>query len=645
MGKMASAEDDPVRAEMQQNRAINGRLSRTAAAGNGSIQFATGRSHDPMFYWRQNNIPYDIYEQDVLKQIRFYCRMVYLTHPVLAAAIDIYSKYPIVGMELICKDKKLTDFYTDLFFDQLEYDEYFIDIGREYWTVGEAFPLGSFNEMLGIWEDDELLNPDTIDVIQSPFTKEPRFEMALPDSIKEIIEKREPKWEFEALMRSYPELKNYMHDDARMPVSGMLLRHLKFKADTFHPRGIPIMLRGFRAIIQEEMLNSAQDAIADRLYTPLILAKLGASASDLGTTQPWVPTQADIQAFNNALDVALAADFRVLTHHFAVDMEPVFGRESMPRFDSDFDRLMERELQVFGLSKTLLSGAGQGETYAADALNRDLVSQLLTAYQRKLKRLYRERAIIVAEAQEHYDYEVRGGKRYPIMEEVIEYDEETGEPRIVEQPKLLIPELHMRTMNLRAESEERAFVEGLVGAGVPISVRTRLVNVPIDFDDELEATKDEAVQQALAEQETRKAVYMALRNQGLPIPEDLRADFEPTAQGAEEVVDPMMGMLPAEEILPIEGEPGMVPEEPIEGEGATVIALPRNRMRPEESDEMREGMPKPAARTDAAAMTKDGEVDDRAGGLQFGPRHVGMRRHARVTKDTDLDSYQQGPAR
>jgi hypothetical protein len=68
----------------------------------------------------------------------------------------------------------------------------------------------------------------------------------------------------------------------------------------------------------------------------------------------------------------------------------------------------------------MLSGAGSGETYAADALNRDLISQLLgpptSATSSGSSGPLPE---VVAEAQEHYDYEERGGKRYPIMEEIL----------------------------------------------------------------------------------------------------------------------------------------------------------------------------------------------------------------------------------
>lgn len=678
-GRSQGAGDQPWSDMRQMRRARTASIS--GGVGGSSLTLATGRPRDLMFYWQQRNLPYDISDEAELKKLRALCRVIYATHPVIASAIDIFCKYPLVGMEFVCKDKALTEFYTELMFNQLNYEDYLIDVGREYWTVGEAWPLGSFNEDLGVWEADELIDPDDVFVERSPFLRDPRFEIKLPESLRKVIQTRQPKHEYDALMRSYPELAKFANDaNAKMPVSNILLKQLKFKGDTFHKRGIPILLRGLRAVMQEEMLNAAQDAIADRLYTPLILARLGASAEDLGTTSPWIPNDEDLAAFEDALDTALAADFRVLTHHFAVQMDTVFGRETMPNFDADFERLTERQLQVFGMSKTMLMGAGQGETYAADALNRDLISQLLTTYQRLLKRVMRDRMLVVAEAQEHYDYEVRGSKRYPVMEEVLEVDEETGEQRIVEQPKLLVPEVRMRTMNIRDEQTEQAFIEALRASGVPISMETRLTNIPINFKDEMEKVRQEQVDLAVEAQETRKATYLALKARRLPIPPDLAASFDPKALGAApptpqtgdtaapEARPQLLGVDPVNDSALVPGPEDMMsppgvpsPEQQLQqvetGPGGTVVQLPQNRMRPPESDEQRAGMPVAGARRFATREVQIEEDDEvrtvrtASASLTEGPSHVGMRRNASVNKNTPLGDaqpddpgYQQFPA-
>lgn len=512
-------------ATRRRTAALGGTLS-----GNGDgVTMATGRPRDPMFYWRQNNIPFDFTKPEELKKIREFCRLLYMTHPVVAACVDIYSKLPLQGMHLECKDDQIVEFYTDLFFDQLKFEDHLVSLGRQYWLSGEIFSLGMWNENLGVWDDEQLISPDNVEVESSLFIDKPRYLMKLPEQVRRVLTERQPVWEYEALISEYPELVAFAREDDLMPVSNYIMHQLRFEADDFSNRGISILMRAFRTIIQEEMLMTALDSIADRLYTPMIVAKLGASATDLGTDTPWIPTDEQKLEFNQSMDAALAGDFRILTTHFATNIETVFGRENVPDLTNDFDRITERILMAFGLSMTMLTGANAGETYAADALNRDVVTQLLTHYQRKLQQYFRERAEIVAEANEHFDYEIRNNERFLVTEDIWEIDEETGEQTLYEQPKLLYPELKFKILNLTDESAMSEFVEELAGTGVPIPIRERIKRTGIDFDDMIEVKTQETVELAVAEQRTRKELYMTLWAEGLPIPDDLIKDFRPQA--------------------------------------------------------------------------------------------------------------------
>jgi hypothetical protein len=649
--------------EARKNRRINARQAslgrRTAgyatggAGGSGfsDIQFATGRPRDPLFYWRQNNLPYDFSQNEELAKVRAFCRLLYQTDPIVGSCVDIFSKFPVVGAHLECKDKRLEEFYEDHFFgdEGLNYGEFLVDMGREYYTTGEAWPFATFNEDLGVWDDEELLNPDDLKVERSPFLKEPRFFTRLPWTIRQILTTRQPAWEYQKLVQEYPELAAYTAENAFMPVSGVLLRQLRFKGDTFNLRGLPLLTRAMRAMLQQEMLNTALDAIADRLYTPLILCKLGASATDLGTSVPWIPTDDDLENFELALDAALAGDFRALIHNFAVEMEPVFGRENMPDLTPDFERIEDRVLQVFGLSRTFLTGAGEGQTYAADALNKQLVEQLMTTYQRMLMRHVRQRALIVAEAQEHYDYEERNGRRFVIMEEVLETDEETGEKRITEQPKLLVPELKCAVLNFRDEDITRQFVEALRASGMPISQRTRSRGLGLDLDEERERSQDEAVADIVAQAETRKQAFIELRNAGLPVPADLMLDFAPKAQiegvppaiaGQQMMIDRIgTSPLPLPDLAPTPADQEMAEQE-MEATGGPVNAPPEGEgdeepppggdeeQVPPESSEQREGMPKAARR----GMPKQGALFRRS---------ERVRRTARLARAVD-EAHEEG---
>jgi hypothetical protein len=966
-------------AEMRLNRQANmQRLGVIGGGYNGSgISFATARPRDPMFYWREANLPFEYTKDEEMIRLRQYARLVYLTDPVMASCIDVYSYWPLTGMHVEHSDQLIQDFYEELFFDEnsgLNYEEFLPELLHEYWLTGEAFPLGHFNELLGIWEYDELINADDVKVVHSPFMREPRFEIKVPEDIRKIVVEREPKWEFAKLVQAYPEFLRLAQTEEYMPVSNDLMRQVAFKcvtwdvqvmtpsgplearrlergdkvlawdedfkcpvisrvsyiedngtkpiyhvrtrlgrslrvtgnhpcltdqgwqdasvlapgaklvvgannvhrskpvdldvarflgimvgdgscgtkgssqtikvhsvdlevlnwvnnfvgqygchlvhdkrsswlitrtdggkgptrpnqvrqllkdvglfghntwtkrvpqviwqggpkawaaflsgyldtdgyyhrargivnwnspnralledcqtllaflgvnssirqikssyeiyrlelsrksvsllapilsaliprkqvedrghygvpahfdpvlydevvsitveepeptlaigvdkyrnfitsglvthnSDKFHNRGLPIMMRAFRSLYQQEMLNAAMDSIASRLYTPLVLVRLGASAQDTGTDTAWVPTAQQLEEFQESLDIALAADFRVLTSHFATQVDLVFGREAMPDFGPDFDRLMDQKLLAFGLSRTMLMGASSGETYAADALNRDVVTQMLTRAQRHAKRHFAQRARLVAQAQEHYEVEKQGGRSKIVYQEVLVVDPD-GSRRIERKPKLMQPKLVLDVLNLHDEQAERAFIETLVAQGIPISARTRLRGTEIDLDEELGKVKEEQVNRAVVAQETRKDLFLELQEKRLPIEEDLIEDFQAKPEEQPEppqmMIDPMTGMpmagvpgqdameggpsadqgtpLPSPAVPPGDTVPlqPLTPEEAEEnppapaGPGAQApvatsgpgVVVPMQRQRPPESDEQRKRMPK-----------------------------------------------------
>ena len=536
-------------------------------------------------------------EFEALRKTRALSREYYRSHNLVPLCIDIYSRYPVTGAEIVCKDDALTEFYSELFFNQLDYDEFMIDLSREFWTVGEATSLGSFNEALGVWDNEEILNPDDLEVVQGPFDRDPRVKIGVPAYLRKIIESKEPAYEYKRLAESFPELITSVEKDEKLDVSPILISRMVNRNSPWDLYGTPHIMRGFTQLMLEESLNVAQDSVASRLYSPFLLATAGLSASDVGDNQgPWIPSQEDLDGISDQIQAALAGDFRLLVHHMGLRLESVFGRESMPRFDQDYQRIERKLLQIWGIGESLISGSSNG-AYASSALNRELVTQLMATHQNKLKRHFRRRAELVAEAQEHFDYELSGGVRTPIYEEVYEIDEETGEEYVRKRPKLLIPEIKFKTLNLRDEATERDFMRELKNAGVPVSDRTLAVNIPIDFDDEQEKVVYEKVRKVVAEEEYKERVREVLTAKGLPIPEE----FAPPAQvgpppGQEEGEDKGEQAEPATDITDPPPTPNIAPveESPADaapgGESSTgTEQVTRNQIsqRPEISDEMR----------------------------------------------------------
>jgi hypothetical protein len=232
------------------------------------------------------------------------------------------------------------------------------------------------------------------------------------------------------------------------------------------------------------------------------------------------------------------------------------------------------------MNPSLLAGNTKsgGQPYATSALNAELMNQLLRTYQGFLKNHMEKRMKLVAEAQEHFDYEKRGDTRVPIMEEVIEYDEE-GNPMIVEKNKLLIPELRMKVFDLRDEQTQRQFYQQLKAEGVPISDKTMAMGAQFVFDEELEMMQEEIIKKTVTQQEAKVQAYRILQARGLPIPPDLKAEIEGGAAGPEPGVPtpgamgitapPGGGMIGT---TPQAGEPIVMPNEP--GGGPSVPGGP-----------------------------------------------------------------------
>src|SRR4051812_12131426 len=498
-------------------------MGRVATSG-GGMTIAIDKQREPLQSMMNKGIPYDTANPEELTKIRNWSRAYAVTHHLIPLMIDIYSRFPIKGMEISSKDPQIKEFYEQLFFDELNYEQFLLDFGHEYFTVGEVNSLANFNEVLGVWDNEELINPEDVIVQKSPFLKEPRYKLRVPELIREIIDTGEPRIDYEIITQQYPEFLQLMHavdvEEQGMDISNILLLRTVNKAAAWDVRGTPHMLRCFQTLMGEESLNAAQDAIADRLYSPLIMAKLG--SPDLGDGAPWIPDNTELENFKDDMQMALAADFRFMAYHFGIEVENVFGREQMPRLGDDYDRIERKLLQVWGIGEAMISGGSSQAAYASTAVNREVCELLMEGFQKHIQRHFRERAMVVAEAQEHFDFNTSNGVRVPEYEEKLLVDEETGKEYIKKVPKLIIPEIEFTTLNLRDESTERAFMQELKNAGVPVSDQAMMINVPIEFKDEIERIKEEKVQKIVADAQAQEAAVHAIMAQGLPLSPELQ---------------------------------------------------------------------------------------------------------------------------
>ena len=496
----------------------------SSTAVGGDVFAAIPRFYSPLEYFEQTQIPYDINNKKHRFELYKWLDLFYRTHFLIPILIDIFTRFPLVGVDLFSKDASLNDFYKDHFLNKLDYEQFFVDLGREVWTLGQSYPMGSFNETLGIWESEELIDPTLVEVKRFPIIGGEEFFIVPPKELVDLVKNKKPMPQYMLLEKNYPDLIPFLVNGRNIPISSVLMKQVSFKASPRDLYGTPILLRALRTLMHEEKLMASQDAIAERLYSPLILAKLG--VQEMGQQRiPWIPGPNEISSFRNDLDLALSSDFRLIVHHFGIDIQNVFGREQMPRLDQDFDRIEKRLMMVFGINPNLLSGGNASTPYASSALQAEFLSQILRTYQNYLKKHYQSRAYIVAEAQQHYAYEKRGDTRVPIYEEVLVYDEE-GNQRIEKKKKLMIPEMRMKVLDLRDEATQRNFLQALKQQGVPIPDQDITMGMHYVFKEALEKVEEELISKTIEQQRAKLRTYDILIAEGLPIPPDLLAEMQ-----------------------------------------------------------------------------------------------------------------------
>lgn len=500
------------------------RLSSTSSSVGPDIYNAIPRFYDPLEYWDLSGLPWNVQDEGHRHKLHKWLRLYYATHNLVGILVDIFTRFPLIGMELECKDPQIQAFYESLFFDQLGYADFLVSLGREFWVVGEAFPLGSFDSSLGVWEHEELINPEDIVIENFPMLNSSQMKIVPPDYLKRIAQTKQPAREWRMLQTNFEDLIPYLRKGEHIPISPVLLKQIGNKLNDWDDHGTPILLRGLRTLLHEEKLLASQDAIAERLYSPLILAKLG--IQDMGDgLPPFIPGPEELESVRDDFDMALSSDFRLMVHHFGLEVSNVFGREQMPRLGDDFDRIERKLMQLFGVNPSLLSAGAGSQPYASSALQAEFLNQILKTFQDTLKNHFRERAMVVAEAQQHFDYEVRGTTRIPIYETVVEFDAD-GNKTLKEVPKLLVPDLKFATLDLRDEATERQFLQSLRSLGVPIPDQDLMVGVSWKIKDKIDKYNSELKEKTISQQQAKYDTYMALTAKGLPVPGDLRAEVE-----------------------------------------------------------------------------------------------------------------------
>ncbi len=524
------ANGDAVRSMMASvGAATHSQWSRTASIdkeGMANVQFTLPRMFDPSrrgmlgTQYSSYGMGIDLlrFDEDeyVRREVLTAMRNIYKTHALSKAAVDIYSRYPIQGLRLQHKNPDMERFYTELFLEDLDFETFFIDIGRSYWVDGTAFVYGNWSDDLGLWVGEDLIDPLVMDVRRVPFLNEDLLYMVPQQELKDLARGQTP--EGQMFRRKFPEMADRISTGEDILMSSDRVIMLANKDRPSDLWGTPTMLRSWNILRLQDRMHSAMQATADRLYAPLVMFTVGGKLPD---GSDFIPPAAMLDTFRDNLDAALSSDFRAIVTHSGVQAQEVIRSDRMNNFKQDIDMFDEQIFMAWGLTPAMLKPSSQ--TYATSALEFQLVTQMLSTYQKMLIKVYNKQAAFVAEAQKHYETDGAGEVIYELRE-IWDEDANDGEGGYVVKkvPKLSYPKMVLSTINFRDEQKEREFRMQLRNAGIPIANSDVAIGVDIDLEASADKYHEEQIKNKVEEARTQTGIFRATLEQGITVPPDTK---------------------------------------------------------------------------------------------------------------------------
>lgn len=446
------------------------RFRRHGSVG-GQVTSVPARVQSPFYQGGNANLPLNRIDRNQ------WCRYYYRHEPYVKSAIDLHSQFPISDFENTCKDKAIKNFFDEMVFDEINIIGLLLEIGLDYWKLGDAFPMGKMDKDKGTWEKFICLNPDYVDIQTNIFAKDPLITLVPDNDLKQIVSGG-PSGPLRELFRQLsPEVRSCVGRGENIPLSPTVVSQLSNKAAGYEVWGTPLIQNVFKVLLYKDRLREAQRAIADRFVTPLRIFKLGTPG------QPQ-PSDEELEDFRNLLEQLDNDPAPVIVYHSEVAVEGTDFASRLLPLAPEFQWIKEELLVGLCTSESFLTG--DGSNYSSNEIALESLRRKYLTYRNILTRWIMEKVYRpIAELQEFYEPEPR--------ELVGRYRSKKKDER-----RLIIPEVTWFGKDMLDEDAARQLYLELQSRGL-ISVQTMLPKFSLDYETEMENMKMEAQQMETGE--------------------------------------------------------------------------------------------------------------------------------------------------
>lgn len=433
-----------------------GKFANGASAAMGNIRTGNPNFYHPLFQNLNIMLPRDRRERNE------WCRHFYRTEPIIATALDLHTEFPISDFNNVCYDPAVKKFFDYMAFERLDIVNLLLEIGLEYWKIGDVFPFGQLNETDGMWEKFVLLNPDYIDIKSSILAGDAIIELIPDEQVKAIVAAG-PRGEYSDIYAQLPDdVVRQVKAGRNIKLDNRLVSHIAHKASQYETWGTPLMMRTFKTLIYKDKLREAQNSIANRHITPLRIFKVGAPGEPM-------PSQDDLDNLRDTLMMADDDPNFMLVYHYALQTDYVGSSGKILPLNQEFDFIQKEIMNGMGINQAMLTG--DGSTYANAQVGLDVLARRYMSYRLRLESWIRRKIYKpIAEIQGFYKpepSEVAHGYRMANRKD----------------RQLIIPEISWQQQDLTSNQSVLNFIQQLQAKGL-VSMSTILPLLNLDPESE-----------------------------------------------------------------------------------------------------------------------------------------------------------------
>ena len=428
-------------------------------------------------------------------------------NPYVHNAMNLHSTYPISKLNIKCADKKVEQFFGDMI-DEIDLLNVCIQIAKEYWLLGECFPYLEFNPNLGKWSRVVIQNPDYV-VVQRGVGE--NIIMLKPDEhLKKIVMSNSPMY-----IAQRKQLNPYIIEAVKrgqnIQLDSMSISHLVRKITPYESRGTGLPVPIFRSLMLFDQLRESKYVQASTMINPMLLVKIG-SAEHKATPE-------ELDAYRNQFEQAYAdRNFKLFTHN-DVEVTPVGYGSGIYDISGDITQLI-KEILVGLMVPSVVMGDGSDITYANGAVAVDVLRQRYMQFRNMMANWLRIKVFApICEVQGFY--------------------------RNVDGRKILnIPQILWNHMSLFDTNDYITQLSQLSqeGDGKRVSTQTLYRSLGLDYKDEIDRIREEAIQSEILKKE--KAALTTMDLNALRTLSDDSEIKEPTEEEKENVATTVPGEVP-----------------------------------------------------------------------------------------------------